>query len=211
MIAMGEKGEADVLLTHAPSSEKKLVRNNDVIDYRLVMFNDFVIVGPPSDPARIKGMKSAIQAFQTIADSKSLFISRGDDSGTHKSELSLWGNANIHPSGTWYQESGSGQGQTLSIASQKEGYMLTDRGTYLSLQEKLSLDILVEGDSPLFNIYHVMQVNPEKFPKVNTAGAKAFVDFIVDQETQKQIGEYGKDKFGQPLFFPAADKKEEDF
>lgn len=209
-LAMGEKGEADVLLTHAPSSEKKLVDEKTVVNYRLVMHNDFVLVGPPEDPAGIKGKKTAAEALKAIADSKAVFVSRGDDSGTHKMEISLWKKANVDPKGTWYQESGSGMGQTLNIASDKGGYTLTDRATYLSLKKNLKLDILLEGEKSLLNIYHVMQVNPDKFPKVNKDGAKAFADFMVSPDTQKMIGEFGKDKFGQSLFFPDAGKKEEE-
>ncbi|BCJ87120.1 substrate-binding domain-containing protein [Effusibacillus dendaii] len=210
-LAMGEKGEADVLLTHAPSSEKKLVDNQTVINYQLVAHNDFILVGPPSDPAKIKGMKTAVEAFKAIANSKSTFISRGDNSGTDKMEKSLWKTANIQPKGaSWYQESGQGMGQTLNVTSDKGGYTLTDRATYLAQKKNLNLDILVEGEKSLLNIYHVMQVNPDKFPKVNKEGAKAFDDFMVAPDTQKMIGDFGKDKFGQALFFPDAGKKMED-
>jgi len=205
-LAMGEQGEADVLLTHAPASEQKLVDNKSVSTYELVMHNDFVVVGPKNDPAKIKGMKSPSEAFKAIADSESLFVSRGDDSGTNKKELAIWKNAGIEPSGKWYQESGSGMGQTLNIASEKDGYSLTDRATFLALQKNLAVEIVVEGEESLLNIYHVMQVNPEKFPKVNADGAKAFSDFMIDPKTQDKIGKFGIDKFGQPLFFPDAGK-----
>jgi tungstate transport system substrate-binding protein len=208
-LAMGEKGEVDVLLTHSPSAEEKLVNNQDVINYHLVMYNDFVFVGPTLDPAKIKGTNSAIGALKKIYEQNSLFISRGDDSGTHKKEKTLWEEAKIEPTGKWYQESGSGQGQTLYIASQKGGYALTDRGTFLSLQKDLNLDVLVEGDQSLLNVYHVMQVNPDKLPKVNQEGARTFIEFIIDPKTQKQIEEFGKDKFGQSLFYPAAGKEGE--
>lgn len=203
-LAMGEKGEADVLLVHAPAAEKKLVDAGIGINYRLVMHNDFILAGPSKDPAGLKG-KSAVEALKAIAATQSVFISRGDDSGTHKKELSLWKEAGIDPKGKpWYQESGQGMGATLSMASQKGAYTLTDRGTYLSQKAHLELAILCEGDKPLLNIYHVMQVNPEKFSKVNASGAKAFVDFMIAPETQKRIGEFGKDKYGAPLFFPDA-------
>ncbi|MEW5762581.1 MAG: substrate-binding domain-containing protein, partial [Bacillota bacterium] len=208
-LQMGEKGEADVLLCHAPAAEKPLVDAGVVTNYRLVMHNDFIIVGPPEDPAGIKG-KPSVEAFKAIAAKKALFISRGDDSGTHKKELAIWKEAGITPSGAWYQESGQGMGATLLQASEKKGYTLTDRGTYLAQKANLKLDILSEGDRSLLNIYHVMQVNPEKFPKVNADGAKAFVEFMVAPETQKVIGEFGRDKFGQPLFFPDAGKKTEE-
>jgi tungstate transport system substrate-binding protein len=205
-LAMGEKGEADVLLVHAPASEKKLVDAGVVINYQLVMHNDFIIVGPVADPAKIKG-KTAADAFKAIDAGGAVFVSRGDDSGTHKKELSLWKDANVVPTGKpWYQESGQGMGATVLMASEKAGYTLTDRATYLAQKGNVRLEILSEGDKPLLNIYHVMQVNPEKFSKVNAAGAKAFVEFMIAPETQKVIGDFGKDKYGAPLFFPDAVK-----
>jgi tungstate transport system substrate-binding protein len=208
-LAMGEKGEADVLLCHAPQAEKKLVDAGVVINYRLVMHNDFVIVGPADDPAGVKD-RSSVEAFKLIAAKEAPFISRGDDSGTHKKELSLWKEAGIDPAGKWRQESGQGMGATLLMASEKRGYTLTDRATYLAQKANIALVILSQGDRSLLNIYHVMQVNSEKFPKVNAAGAKAFVEFMVAPETQKMIGEFGKEKFGQSLFFPDAGKKVEE-
>lgn len=208
-LAMGEKGEADVLLVHAPASEKKLVDEKTAVNYQLVMHNDFVLVGPKSDPAKVKGMKTVAEAFKAISNSQSLFVSRGDDSGTDKKEKSLWKGVNIKAEGKWYQESGSGMGQTLNIASEKSGYALTDRATFLSLQKNLALEIVVEGEKSLLNIYHIMQVNPEKFPKVNADGAKAFVDFMIDAKTQAAIAEFGKDKFGQSLFIPDAGKSDD--
>lgn len=206
-LAMGEKGEADVLLTHAPAAEKKLVEANTVANYQLVMHNDFVVAGPPDDPAGIKG-KPSMDAFKDIAAKDAVFISRGDDSGTHKKELSIWKKADIDLTGAkWYQESGQGMGATLLMASEKHGYTLTDRATYLAQKGNIKLEILSEGDKDLLNIYHVMEVNPEKFAKVNAAGAKAFVEFMVAPETQKIIGDFGKDKFGQSLFFPDAGKQ----
>jgi len=206
-LAMGEKGEADVLLCHAPEAEKKLVDSGAVVNYQLVMHNDYVIVGPPADPAGIKG-KASIEAFKAIAAKNAIFVSRGDDSGTHKKELSLWKKAEITPAlSNWYQESGQGMGATLLMASEKQGYTLTDRATYLAQKANAKVGILSEGDKSLLNIYHVMQVNPEKFSKVNAEGSKAFVDFMIAPETQKMIGEFGKDKFGQSLFFPDAGKQ----
>jgi tungstate transport system substrate-binding protein len=206
-LAMGEKGEADVLLVHAPEAEKKLVDAGVVTNYQLVMHNDYVIIGPSADPAGVKGKPSA-DAFKAIAQKATTFISRGDDSGTHKKELSLWKKAEIAPAGAkWYQESGQGMGATLLMASEKQAYTLTDRGTYLAQKSNVKLDILSEGDKSLLNIYHVMQVNPEKFTKVNGKGSKAFVEFMITPETQKLIGDFGKEKFGQPLFFPDAGKQ----
>ncbi|MGI9952566.1 substrate-binding domain-containing protein [Moorellaceae bacterium AZ2] len=209
-LAMGEQGNADVLLVHAPEDEKKLVDKGVVINRQLVMHNDFIIVGPPEDPAGVKGAGDAAEAFRRIAAEQALFVSRGDDSGTHKKEKAIWSRAGIEPSGQWYQEAGAGMGQTLNIASEKGGYTLTDRGTYLALKKNLKLDILLEGEKSLLNIYHAMQVNPDKFPglEINSEGAKAFIDFLLAPETQKIIGDFGRDKYGQPLFFPDAGKDE---
>jgi tungstate transport system substrate-binding protein len=210
-LAMGQRGEADVLLVHAPTSEIPLIESGDCINRRLIMHNDFVIVGPPSDPAGISGTSDAVAAMTAIANSQSLFVSRGDDSGTNKMELSLWAKAGIDPSGqSWYQESGQGMGATLTITSEKKAYTLTDRATYLATKANLALDIFTQGDPLLLNIYHVMQVNPDKHDNINADGAKAFVDFMVSKSTQDVIGKFGVDKYGQPLFFPDADKTEAD-
>jgi len=209
-IAMGEKGEADVLLTHAPDAEKKVVAGGAAINRRLVMHNDFLIIGPASDPAKIKGKKAG-EALTAISTSQTPFISRADNSGTHQLEKKLWGQANIKPSGTWYQEAGLGMGQTLNIANEKKGYTITDRATYLAQKKNLSLEILVEGDASLLNIYHVMEVNPEKYSKVNKEGAKAFADFMLSAEAQGLIASFGKEKFGQALFFADGGKTEKDF
>jgi tungstate transport system substrate-binding protein len=208
-LAMGERGEADVLLVHAPAAERKLVDAGIGVNYRLVMHNDFIIVGPPEDPAGIKG-KPSVEAFRAIAGTKAVFVSRGDDSGTHKKELAVWKEAGITPAGNWYQESGQGMGATLLMASEKRAYTLTDRGTYLAQRANLRLAILSEGDRSLLNIYHVMQVNPEKFAKVNAEGARAFVEFMVAPETQGIIADFGRDRFGGPLFIPDAGKTMED-
>jgi tungstate transport system substrate-binding protein len=210
-LAMGEKGDADVLLTHAPDSELKLLKAGDIVNYRLVMHNDFVIVGPAADPAGIKGLATSAEAFKKIADSQALFVSRGDDSGTHKKELAIWKKAGIEVGGNWYQETGSGMGQTINVASEKDSYTLTDRATYLALKQNLRLEILVEGEPDLLNIYHVAQVNPEKSTLINAQGAEDFVEFMVSQKAQQIIGEFGVDKFGSPLFFPAADKDPKEY
>jgi tungstate transport system substrate-binding protein len=208
-MTMGERGEADVLLVHAPESEVKFMDANHGVVRRLVMHNDFVIVGPAADPAGIKGMSSAIDALKKIASSKAPFITRGDNSGTHQLEVKLWGRTGIDPKGqSWYQSSGQGMGATLTIASEKAAYTITDRATYLAVQNNLSLGILVEGDPILLNIYHVIQVNPQKNPQINGAGAKAFADFMTSREAQEVIRKFGVDKFGQPLFFPDAGKTE---
>jgi tungstate transport system substrate-binding protein len=210
-MAMGQKGEADVLLVHSPDAEKKFVEDGYGINRQLVMHNDFIIVGPGDDPAKIKGVKSSAEALKLVAKVEGLFLSRGDNSGTHAKEKTLWKKADINPVGQkWYQETGSGMGQTLNVAAEKKGYTLTDRGTYLSLKKNLGLDTLVEGDSALLNIYHVIEVNVDKWPKVNVAGAKTFADFMVSKNTQKIIKTFGVDKYGSPLFFPDAGKKVED-
>ncbi len=208
-MAMGERGEADVLLVHSPDAEKKFVDAGNGINRKLIMHNDFVIVGPAADPAKVKSAKTAKDAMKQIADSGSLFLSRGDNSGTHAKEKNLWKAADINPEGQkWYQQTGLGMGQTLNVAAEKNGYTITDRGTYLSLKKNLGLVILCEGDKGLLNIYHVIEVNPAKFPKVNAEGAKAFSDFMVSKKTQDEIGKFGVTKYGSPLFFPDAGKPE---
>jgi len=199
-----------VLLVHAPASEKTFMDNGFGVDRRLVMHNDFIIVGLAADPAGIKGTVMAVEAFKMIADTQSGFISRGDDSGTHKMELSLWTTAGLTAEDAWYQESGQGMGATLKIASEKGAYTLTDRATYLANKASLGLVILVEGDNALLNVYHIIRVNPEKWPKVNQEGAKAFADFLVSKTGQDLIGKFGVDKFGQALFTPDADKTDAD-
>lgn len=210
-MAMGQKGEADVMLVHSPAAEKKFVEEGYGVNRRLVMHNDFIIVGPPDDPAKIKGIKSTPEAFKKIAVADKLFLSRGDNSGTHAKEKDVWKAAGINPEKEkWYQQTGLGMGQTLNVAAEKKGYTLADRGTYLALQQNLGLSILAEGDAILLNIYHVIEVNPAKWPKVNAAGGKAFADFIVARETQEAIKTFGMDKFGSPLFFPDAGKRVEE-
>lgn len=209
-MAMGQKGEADVLLVHSPDAEKKFMAEGYGVNRRLVMHNDFIIVGPKNDPAGIKGSRSSIEAFRKIASTSAVFMSRGDNSGTDAKEKSIWKAAGINPEGQkWYQQTGLGMGQTLSVAAEKKTYTLADRGTYLALKKNLGLDILVEGDAVLLNIYHVIEVNPAKWPKVNSAGAKAFSDFMVGRQTQDIIRKFGVEKYGSPLFFPDAGKKED--
>lgn len=208
---MGEKGEADVLLVHSPAAEKKFMDAGFGVSRRLVMHNDFVIVGPAEDPAKIKGTKSAAEALKKIAAAQVLFLSRGDNSGTHAKEKDIWKVAGVKYEGQkWYQETGLGMGQTLNVTTEKKGYTLTDRGTYLAMAKSLKLGILVEGDAVLLNVYHVIEVNPQKWPKVNIAAAKAFADFMVSKEIQDIIKTFGVDKYGSPLFFPDAGKKVED-
>jgi len=209
-MAMGKKGEADLLLVHSPEAEQKFIAEGSGINRRLVMHNDFILLGPGSDPAKVKGIKTSAEAMKKIGHVGTLFLSRGDNSGTHAKEKGLWKVAGITPEGQkWYQQTGLGMGQTLNVASEKKGYTLTDRGTWLALKKNLGLEILVQGDASLLNIYHVIEVNPAKWPKVNAAGAKALADFIVSKKVQDLIGTFGVAKFGAPLFFPDAGKKVE--
>ncbi len=211
-MAMGRKGEADVLLVHSPADEEKLMAEGYGVHRRLVMHNDFIIVGPSGDPARIMSAKSSREALKLIAEAKALFLSRGDNSGTHSKEKGIWKAAGIDPQRQkWYQQTGLGMGDTLNVASEKDGYTLADRATYLSLvkKRKLHLEILMQGEPLLLNIYHVIEVNPDKWSKVNAAGARAFADFMVSEKTQAAIGRFGVDTVGAPLFVPDAGKKPE--
>lgn len=209
-LKMGEEGNADVLLVHAPASEKELMDKGFGKERFLVMHNDFIFIGPADDPAGIKGAATAVEAMQKIAAAQAPFASRGDDSGTHKMELNLWKKAEVTPEGEWYIETGQGMGATLTIASEKAAYTLTDRATYLATKSGLSLEVLVEGDAALLNVYHVITVNLEKWPKVNYDGALAFAKFLTSPETQAMIAEFGKDKYGESLFYPDADKTDAD-
>jgi len=205
---MGEKGEADVLLVHSPAAEKKFMADGFGLNRRLVMHNDFIIVGPISDPAKIRTAVGIAETLKRLAASGEIFISRGDNSGTHAKEKELWKAAGINPeSGKWYQQTGLGMGQTLNVAAEKKGYTLTDRASYLALKKNLGLAILYEGATSLLNIYHVIEVNPQKWPKVNSAGGKAFADFMVSKKTQEIIGKFGVDRFQSPLFAPDAGRK----
>ena len=204
-LKLGEEGEADVLLVHSPAAEEEFMDAGFGVNRRLVFYNDFVIVGPESDPARIAGSPDALDAMAKIADAEATFVSRGDDSGTHRLELGLWEKVGIEPSGGWYVESGTGMGDTLNIANEREAYTVTDRGTFLAQGDRLDLQVLVEGDPALLNVYHVIAVNPEGHERINTAGAEAFIRFLLDPAVQAVIGEFGVEEFGQPLFTPCAD------
>jgi len=209
-LELAAKGEADVALVHAPSLEKKYVDAGRLLNRRLVMYNDFIILGPPDDPAKIKNIKSSVEAFKLIASTGSKFVSRGDNSGTHALEKSLWKMAGVDTKGSWYIESGQGMGATLGIANDRNGYTLSDRGTYLAFRKRVTLAILLEGDKPLLNIYSVMEVNPANGTRVNTVGGKAFADFMVSSDAQAMIKTFGVEKFGQALFIPVAGKREEE-
>ena len=209
-LALAAKGEADVALIHAPSLEKQYVAKGKLLNRRLVMYNDFVIIGPKDDPAKVRSAKSATGALKAIEQAKANFISRGDNSGTHVLERSLWKTAGIDPKGHWYFETRQGMGATLDIANGRNAYTITDRGTYLALGKRVSLPVLTEGDRALLNIYSVMEVNPANSLRINSVGGKAFADFMVAPETQNVIRNFGVEKFGQSLFVPVAGKKEDE-
>ena len=210
-LALAARGEADVALVHAADLEKKYLAEGKMLNRRLVMYNDFVIIGPAADPARIKGAPRAADALKRIAESQSRFVSRGDKSGTHLVELRLWKQAGVEPRGAWYIESGQGMGATLGIANDRQAYTITDRGTYLAFQKRVALPILVEKDKPLLNIYSVMEINPANGARVNTAGGRAFADFMLSPEVQAVIKTFGVNTYGQPLFVPIAGKTDEGF
>jgi tungstate transport system substrate-binding protein len=206
-LKLGEQGNADVLLVHSPAAENDFMAKGFGIDRRLVMHNDFVIVGPKSDPASLHTQTTAVNSFKGIFTSASTFVSRGDNSGTNVKELSLWKSAGLDPlKQNWYLESGQGQGATLSIASEKQAYALTDRGTFLAYKANIDLIILFEHDPVLLNIYHVITVNPQKWPHVNVQAAKVFADYLTSQAGQDIIRNFGVEKYGQPSFYPDANK-----
>ncbi len=204
-LELGENGEADVLLVHSPAAEMDFMAGGFGTERRTVMYNDFVIVGPADDPAVIADATSAEEALARIAESESTFVSRGDDSGTHALEKRLWEAAEITPEGGWYTEAGSGMGDTLNIASERGGYTVSDRGTYLALRDRLGLEVLLEGDPALLNVYHVILVNPENGRDIDTAAGAAFLSFLLEPSTQELIGAFGTEEFGEPLFTPCAD------
>jgi tungstate transport system substrate-binding protein len=211
-IKMGQEGNADVLLVHSPAAEATFMTDGWGKDRELVMHNDFIVVGPPEDPAKIKDL-APTDAFKAIAAAGATFAARADKSGTSTKELGIWKKAELDPATekpAWYLETGQGMGATLTIASEKGAYTLTDRATYLANKEKLNLDILVEGNNALLNVYHVMTIDPAKWPKVNYEGAIAFSKFMTDPAIQEVIGKFGLEKFGQPLFYPDADKTDAD-
>jgi tungstate transport system substrate-binding protein len=210
-LALAARGEADVALVHAPEVERKYVADGKLMNRRLVMYNDFVVVGPEADPAKILGEKNAVAALKRIAEAGARFVSRGDRSGTHVLETSLWKRAGVSPATSWYIESGQGMGATLGIAEDRKAYTITDRATLLAFSKRVTLKIMVEGDRPLLNLYSVLEVNPANGPRVNIAGGKAFADFMLAPETQAAIKTFGVDTYGQALFVPIAGKKDEDF
>ncbi len=209
-LRMGEEGNADLLLVHAPQAEEEFMQQGFGSERYLVMHNDFVILGPPDDPAGVRGWNDPVRALAQIATSQAIFASRGDDSGTHKKERAYWEDAGVDPTWNGYLETGQGMGATLQVASEKGAYVLSDRATYLSLKNVLNLDVLVEGHPSLLNIYHVILINPERWPQVNQAGARELARFLLSPAGQKIIETFGIEKYGQPLFYPDAGKTEAD-
>jgi len=203
-LKIGANGDVDVVFVHAPDAELKYVEQGDFIDRKAVMHNDFVIVGSQQDPAKVAAASSATDALQRIAKYKSDFVSRGDDSGTHKKEKALWAKANIQPESRWYIQAGQGMGAVLKIADEKQAYVLTDRGTQIAYADKMSLKVLYEGDETLFNPYHVMAVNPQKHAHVNYDLAKKYIDFVTSKEGQTIINNFRKSD--QQLFYSDAVK-----
>jgi len=199
-LELGQNKDADVLLVHAKAKEEAFVADGYGTKRADVMYKDFIIVGPAADPAGVKGVSTAAEALKKISDAGAAFISRGDDSGTHTAEKKLWEGAGVTPAGSWYNSAGKGMGDVLTMASELAGYTLTDRATYLSMKNELQLEIVCEGDTALFNQYGVIPVTDA----TNMEGAQAFADWIVSDEAQKVIGEYGVEEFGAPLFFPNA-------
>jgi tungstate transport system substrate-binding protein len=205
-LAMGRRGDADLVLSHAPEAERVLVDSGYFVRRRLVMHNEFLIVGPAADSAGLRTTRDAVAALRRIAERHARFVSRGDQSGTHQRELQLWKRAGGLPAAPrdWYIESGQGMGATLLMADEKHAYTLTDIGTYLAWRSKLELVPLVDGDSLLYNVYHVLELNPKTAPRANLAAGKALADFLVAPETQARIGAFGKAQFGRSLFIPDA-------
>ncbi len=203
-LKLGQARDADVLLVHAKRREEQFVADGHAPYRKDVMYNDFVILGPADDPAGIRGMDSAADAFRAIADNQSTFVSRGDNSGTHMKEMAIWKAAGVEPAGDWYQSAGQGMGAVLTMANEQQGYTLSDRSSYLSRQDDLDLDILVEGDPMLFNQYGVLPIAQDAAHQDKFAAAEAFVDWITSPDTQQLIADFGKDKYGQQLFYPNA-------
>lgn len=201
-LKLGENGDVDIVFVHAPAAEIAFVEAGFGVDRKAVMHNDFVLLGAKDDTAQLKSSKTAVEAFQKIATNEAEFVSRGDDSGTHKKEKSLWKTAGIEPNGLWYIAAGQGMGAVLQMADEKQAYTLADRGTYIAYQDKIELNIVFEGDKELFNPYHIMAVNPERYETANYSLAKKYIEFVTSEEGQKIIADYKKQ--GQQLFYPDA-------
>jgi len=205
-LRIAQAGDVDVVMVHARPAEAKFVAAGHGVDRREIMYNDFIVVGPGGDPGDVEGTASVAEALRRIAGSESRFVSRGDDSGTHKKEQALWEMSGVAPAGKWYLESGQGMGKVLQMASELGAYTLTDRGTWLAYRGNLELGILVQGDPPLFNPYGVIAVNPERHAHVNYGGATAFIEWLSSPEAQTMIAGYTVD--GQVLFHPLLLDKE---
>jgi tungstate transport system substrate-binding protein len=203
-LKLAENGDVDVLLVHAPDAEAAFVAAGYGVNRKRVMFNDFVLVGPDNDSAGVKSAQTVDEALQKISKAKAFFISRGDDSGTHQKELALWQKTGLKPQGEWYISAGQGMGAVLTMADEKQAYALSDRGTYLAMQAKLQLTVLNEGDEALVNPYHVMAVNPQRFPNINYESAMRYIEFLTGEEGQALIAGYKK--LGQALFHPDAER-----
>ncbi|KAB3535512.1 tungsten ABC transporter substrate-binding protein [Alkaliphilus pronyensis] len=203
-LRMGEDGDADIILAHAKAAEDEFVKLGHGVKRFDVMYNDFILIGPSSDPFNISTLakNNILEAFALINTNKATFISRGDDSGTHKKELALWSQLDIEPTGDWYFSVGQGMGQVIQMANEKNAYTLADRGTYTSMKGKIDLQIIVEGDPTLFNQYGIIAVNPKKNPSINYDGAKKLIQWMLSEKGQYLIGEFGKEKYGEALFIP---------
>ncbi|SET73696.1 tungstate transport system substrate-binding protein [Natronincola peptidivorans] len=205
-LQMGRDGDADVLLVHAKASEEDFVAEGHGIERFEVMYNDFVLLGPLDDPADVaaNAPNDILEALKLVYENEANFVSRGDDSGTHKMELSLWDELDLAPSGSWYAEAGQSMGAVLQMTDELLGYTLTDRATYLSMRTDLDLKIVTEGDNKLFNQYGIIAVNPDKNDKINAPAADLFIQWMLSDKGQQLIGEFGKDTFGDSLFIPNA-------
>lgn len=209
-LALASRGEADVVLSHAPEREEKAVAKGAVTRRRLVMHNDFLLLGPPGDPAKVGGLRDAAEACRRIVATGVRFVSRGDNSGTHLLERKLWAAAGVKPGGEAYVEAGLGMGATLMVASEKAAYTLSDRATYLAFKPRLALVPMVEGEPRLLNPYHVLEVSAASHPRVNHEGARAFAEFLLAPATQARIGSFGRERYGEPLFVPDAGRRVEE-
>ncbi len=201
-LRMGKDGDVDVILVHARDAEEAFVEQGFGVKRYAVMYNDFVILGPANDPADIRNAPDLLQAFAKIAQSRSLFVSRGDDSGTHKKEKKIWSGANITPEGRWYREIGQGMGKAIQMANELGAYTISDRGTWLSYKDKVALNVLYQGDKALFNPYGAIAVNPERYDDINYKGAQALIHWLTSKPGQALIGQYKIDQ--QVLFTPSA-------
>lgn len=210
-IEMGRRGDADLVLAHDPASEERFIDDGLGINRRLLMYNDFVILGPPADTIGVGRAEDAVTAMHAVRKSEATFVSRGDGSGTHERELKLWAELDFDPTGeSWYGQTGQGMAATLQIANQRGAYTISDRGTFLALRSVLDLDLVFESDPVLLNVYHVMQVNPDRFDDINANAAAALVEFLVSDDAQERIGGFGVELYGEPLFLPAAGRTVEE-